>query len=452
MARVVIIGAGLTGLSAAYHLEKKGFYDYVLIEKNKTIGGLCSSVMQDGFIFDYTGHLLHINDPYFKQFIEELIGFDFFNQIKRKAHIYSHQQLTHYPYQVNLHGLPHQVIIDCIEGFVHRDSKKKIKSFHDWVLVQFGAGFARHFFIPYQEKIFSCDIDSITASWTSRFVPTTTLTDILKGTLQKPKDSIGYNANFYYPKKGGIVSWLYPIAQALKRKVITDSRVLQVDTIQKVITLHDGHKEPYEYIINTMPLDMFLNQLVEKPTLDCKKAVKKLKCASVFNFNIGLQKASIADSHWIYYPEKKYPFYRIGFPSNLSSEMAPNGCSSLSGEISFMQKPYAYLYDLYKTAQLQLKKQLDFSHADMITESLITIPHAYVIFDFWREKNLAKILKRLEQERIYSIGRYGAWKYSSMQEAVLDGKSIADCITVMPAKRWYDIPLLNHKIKQKEYV
>ena len=71
MADVVILGAGLTGLSTAYHLEQLGFNDYVLFEKDLEVGGLCRSVVSEGFTFDYTGHLLHINDIYFKSFIEK---------------------------------------------------------------------------------------------------------------------------------------------------------------------------------------------------------------------------------------------------------------------------------------------------------------------------------------------------------------------------------------------
>ncbi len=97
MTRVVIIGAGLTGLSTAYHLEQLGFFDYVIFEKEPEIGGLCRSVTNNGFTFDYTGHLLHINDPYVKILIEKLVGFHNFNYIPRESFIYSQNVFTKYP-------------------------------------------------------------------------------------------------------------------------------------------------------------------------------------------------------------------------------------------------------------------------------------------------------------------------------------------------------------------
>jgi len=114
-----------------------------------------------------------------------------------------------------------------------------------------------------------------------------------------------------------------------------------------------------------------------------------------------------------------------------------------------MQKPLSTVHEEYRTAHTQIKKIFGLTAADIVTEKLITISHAYVTFDFWRERNLPKLLHRLEQEAIHSVGRYGSWKYASMQEAVLDGKKIADTLTMMPAQRWYHVPTTQPK--QKEF-
>ena len=110
MADIVIIGAGLTGLSTAYHLEQAGFFDYKIFEKEATPGGLCRSVEQDGFTFDYTGHLLHTSDNYFRTLLENIVGLDTMNTIKRRSFIYSQGCYTRYPYQINLYGLPPETI------------------------------------------------------------------------------------------------------------------------------------------------------------------------------------------------------------------------------------------------------------------------------------------------------------------------------------------------------
>ena len=108
--------------------------------------------------------------------------------------------------------------------------------------------------------------------------------------------------------------------------------------------------------------------------------------------------------------------------------MAPEGCSSLYGEFSYIKKSPHTLKKTLETALSTTKKLFKLQHEEIVTEKIITIPRAYVIYDFWREKNLPKIHAQLAADNMYSIGRYGEWKYSSMQEAVLDGKKMAEHI------------------------
>jgi protoporphyrinogen oxidase len=434
MSNVVIIGAGLTGISAAYHLEKKQFFNYTLIEKNSTIGGLCGSIKQDGYTFDYTGHLLHTSDDYFRDLIHQIVGFDQFNIIDRRSYVYTHDRYTPYPFQTHLAGLPTSVIADCITGFIQRKKHRKINTFIQLVNQQFGTGFAHHFFIPYQTKIFSYDPHRITASWTSRFVPETSLNDIIEGIQGIIKKS-GYNANFLYPKNGGILSWVETFARALKNNIQTNSAVNKIDIKNKTITLHDGTVHSYDILISTMPLDILLSLLKEGSNSFLHSAANKLLCNSVINFNLGIKNRNISDKHWVYYPEEQYPFYRIGFPHNFSTEMTPLNCSSLYGEFSHLKKPQKWVKETTLHAIAQVKKLYALTDQEIDTECIIPLSHGYVIYDQWRERNLPIILERLAQEQIYSIGRYGAWKYSSMQEAVLDGKAIAELLVTQPAQR-----------------
>lgn len=428
MADIVILGAGLTGLSAAYHLEKQSFFNYKLFEKDTTVGGLCRSVTQDGFTFDYTGHLLHINDSYFHQFIEDIVGFHNFNMIKRRSFIYSHERYTHYPYQMHLHGLPAQTIAECIEGFIARKhSSKPPRSFYSWVLNQFGTGFGKHFFFPYQEKIFSYPIKKLSASWTGRFVPKTSLTQIIQGAIADTStNDVGYNAQFFYPKKGGIAFWVNKMAEQLINPVATDHTVKNINTVTKHVIFTNGHVEPYKKLISTLPLDILLKLLIEPSKNFLKPAARKLKCNSVINFNLGINKPDLSTKHWIYYPETTYPFYRIGFPHNFSEHMTPANMSSLYGEFSHLNSDADTVNKKLIEALHTTKQLLHLTPQDIVTEKIIHIPHAYVIYDRWRDIHIDEIHAHLKNYAISSVGRYGAWKYSSMQEGLLDGKTIAE--------------------------
>ncbi len=450
MAKIVIIGAGLTGLSTAYHLEKKGFSDFSIFEKESEIGGLCRSVQQDGFTFDYTGHLLHTSDIYFRKIIEELVGIENLNTITRRSFIYSHNTFSAYPFQINLQGLPTKVIAECIEGFVKRKKIKKQKTFLQWVQSNFGDGFGKHFFYPYQQKIFAYNLQKITASWTGRFVPQTSLEQIVDGIIGNTQ-SVGYNANFLYPKQGGIHSWVQKFAMQVKKPIQTNCTVTKIDTKNKLVYFANGHRQKYDHLVSTMPLDCLLGLLQERSNNFLKRAQNKLICNSVINFNLGINRENLSDKHWIYFPEDKFPFYRMGFYHNFSKSMAPRGCSSVYGEFAHINKPNSWIQKTTKKSIKKAQELLEIKNSEILTKKIMPISHAYVIYDAWRETNLPKIHNHLHQNNIYSIGRYGHWKYASMQEAVLDGRDMVNQLLILPAQRYWQ-PKKDIKKKRKNGV
>ena len=436
MTKIVIVGAGLTGISTAYHLEKNGFFDYKIFEKEREIGGLCRSAHKDGFTFDYTGHLLHASDDYFRGLLDEVVGLHNMHNIARRSFIYSKGVYTKYPFQINLKGLPSDVISDCISGFASRGKhNKNVKSFDQWVLKNFGAGIAKHFFLPFQKKILAHDLKDVTPSWTQGFVPKTSIKEMINGAVNDSNVDVGYNSQFYYPKSGGIISWVDKFASKLKTKINKNKEITELRLSDKEIIFADGSFEKYDILINTMPLDTLVERIKDKPSTTLRCVSGKLVCNSVVNFNLGINQPDVTSKHWVYYPENKFPFYRVGFPHNFSNGVVPSKCSSLYGEFSHCGASKAKVETLTKKSISAVKSAFKIDDAKIKTEHIIHLSHAYVIYNFWREKNLHKLLHALEENGVHSIGRYGGWKYSSMQDAVLDGKQVSEKLLVKPARR-----------------
>ena len=181
-------------------------------------------------------------------------------------------------------------------------------------------------------------------------------------------------------------------------------------------------------------------------------------CNAIINFNIGFNVQNLTDKHWIYFPEKQYPFYRLGFWHNFSQHLVRKDCSAIYGEISYMPgtKTQRQLYNSVHKSINQIVTLLDLNKNTIVTEKILHLSHAYVIYDAWRKRNLSNLLQRLNNLNIHSIGRFGAWKYSSMQEAVLDGKNMAELcakLSLNPTKTMIsgikDISLENHKSVKK---
>lgn len=449
MAEIVIIGAGLTGLSAAYTLETSNYLDYEIFEQDSRPGGLLKTESIDGFNFDYTGHLLHISNPKFKTFLDTVLNLEQNSIIsKRQSAIFYENSFVLYPFQMNLYGLPTDIIYDCINGFIERKTSiRNPANFHQWVLKYFGAGLGKHFFFPYNGKLLNYDVKKILPSWTGRFVPQTNLKLMLHGALEKAKEQdIGYNSSFYYPKTGGIEFLIKQITSKLSKKIKINHKAVFIDLKNKTITFENGHVEKYKKLITTMPLKTLLEN-----TNAYKHISDKLLCSSVINFNLGFNSPDIGPWHWLYFPENKFPFYRMGFWNNISKSCVKPGHTGIYGETSCLQGSKTQK-EIGKIADISIKNSLNFlgefsglTKNSIVTQKNLHMKFAYVIYNYWREKNLNKILESLIQSSIYSVGRFGGWNYSSMQEAFLDGQNTAELIL-----QDIQVPIYNsHSIKKR---
>ena len=426
---IVVLGAGLAGLSAAMHLQDGR--ELVVLEREERPGGLCRSVVKDGFTFDLTGHLLHLRRPEIKAFVEKLIPEDQFMKIDRRAFIHSHGRLTPYPFQVNTHGLPPEVIAECVIGFVEAMSSGPVTreeaagiSFKQWVYRTFGAGIARHFMIPYNEKLWLTDLDEVTCDWVSWSIPRPTLADVVAGALGISGKAFGYNPSFLYPKRGGIQ--ILPDALAARVKNIRCGQEARaIDATRRTVTLRTGEEIPYEHVVSTVPLPRLLEMTKGLPSW-MGGAARGLRHIAVINLNIGLDRPVHSDKHWIYFPEDEFVFYRAGFPASFTPAAAPDGCSSIYLEVSARPGEPWEEERLFEQARAGLIRAGIITASDrIVTKAAFHINPAYVIYDRHRQEALPRIHAELARAGIRSIGRYGGWYYNSMEESLADGRDMA---------------------------
>jgi len=415
--KVVILGAGLTGLTAAHFLENPGRGGKktkpFILEKKDCAGGLCRTEGKGGFSFDYTGHLLHFKnkDSVWKSFITDNLKIDL-KKHSRRAAIHIMNNLVPYPFQYHLAYLPKNEKEKCVRDYlkVYKTAKKRgggDESFRRWALNSFGRRMASLFFIPYNKKLWNFNLNKMSTSWMGRFVPGPDAKMILKGADKKdPSQSAGYNTSFYYPRKGGIGQ--LPQALEKEKNIIFNADVKKIDFRNKKV-LFEGGEMPYDRLISTIPLPELLNYLKGSPV---KRLAKKLKWAGVYNMNIAVKKNFSKLGHWIYFPHGKVPFYRLGFLSNFSD--VPEKFSTIYIESSYRSEGK-------QTSAASVMKFLNISGSEIVVQKNLNIPYAYVIYDMEREKTLAEIQEFLTSRDIVSTGRFGGWKYSTMEEAMQDG-------------------------------
>ncbi|MFZ3091570.1 MAG: FAD-dependent oxidoreductase [Nitrospirota bacterium] len=429
---IAIIGAGLAGLSTAYHLKK----DYAVYERENEVGGLCKSYTIDGFTFDYTGHLLHFRNKEIKRLVTRLLN-NRLIEIKRRAYIFSKNIYTEYPFQANTFGLPKEVVKECLMGFIEaflkqgqgargkgQDKENKTETFEDWIYKTFGKGIAKHFMIPFNEKFWKTSLDKLTSDWVSWLVPMPKIEDVVSGAIGIGNKDIGYNPVFYYPVDGGI--GLLPKAFLPHIKNLNlGMKISKISLKKKTLTFTNGNTAEYDYLVSTMPLPELIRICDDIPS-NIRLLAKGLKYVSVYDINLGIRREKISDKHWIYFPEKEHPFYRIGFPMNFSKSLAPEGCSSMYVEISHKDGREIPKERLINDAVNGLIKAGILRKDDEIAvKDVIDIRYAYTIYDRHRQKAVPVIQKYLGEKGIFPIGRYGAWEHTSMEDAIYQGKVTA---------------------------
>lgn len=422
-APVVILGGGLTGISTAFHLRRP----WLLLEKEARLGGHARTDETRGFHFDKTGHWLHLRDPYMKALVAELLPGQLL-AVERKARVFSHGALTRYPFQGNLHGLPPAVISECLTDFVraHADPKSQepAKNFEDFCLKRFGAGISRHFMVPYNQKLWGVHPREITAAWCSRFVPIPKLEDVIKGAVGDVPPEIGYNVSFLYPKEGGIETLTRSLVARLGGgQVQLSTPVEALDLRARTVTV-GGEALTWRSVVATIPLPELVARLVDCPPA-IAAAAAKLRCTPVRYLNVATKSAPKADFHWIYVPEEKYPFYRVGIYSNAVPSMAPPGRGSLYVELSD-RGPTPRLDDLLPDVAQALAAAGAINGADdLLFAELKELQYAYVVFDDNYYSAVDTIIKYLESNDVFPRGRYGSWIYNAMEDSILAGREIA---------------------------
>jgi protoporphyrinogen oxidase len=437
---IVIIGAGLSGLSTAYFLRRGGRRDYALFEREDRPGGLVRSHVIDGFTFDYTGHFLHLRDPDIRRLVARWLGKQL-PAVVRNSSIFSHGIYTRYPFQTNTYGLPVDVVKACVLGYVQArfgavdtvfdepteetGLPEPRHSFARWIYEAFGSGIAKHFMIPYNDKLLGIHPRHLTSKWMERFVPPVQLEAVIEGALTDKTASLGYNASFLYPAEGGIET----IGQEIARHagtINTSHEVVRIDTRKRRVHFADGGSVEYETLVSTMPLPLLCRCLHPLPH-GIADAAGKLRCSSLFAINWGIRGDRTEGRQWVYVPERKFCFYRAGCYSNAARSMAPRDHASVWIEVAYNGRRPVDRKKVRLAALDGLREMgILTGRRDIVAEWPLDIPFAYVTFDAHHAKATRTIHNHLERHNIYSIGRYGRWEYSSMEDAILQGRETAN--------------------------
>lgn len=437
---ICIVGAGPTGLGAAWRLQERGHRSWLLIEARRHPGGLAGSVVDErGFTWDLGGHVLFSHYEYFDRLMDDLLPGGWIEHV-REAWVWMRGRFIPYPLQNNIWRLPPRDLMACLEGLLaihgadgHRPPPT---NFREWILRSFGTGLAEVFMLPYNRKVWAYDPSELDVGWVGERVATVDLGRVLRNLVFQIEDTgWGPNATFRYPAQGGTGAIWRALADRLpEQRMMFDRRVVRIFTGERRVELSDGTSHRYETLISSMPLDRLLRSLVDRPDLARLGGRFRYSSSHIVGIGVdGMVPPTLATKCWMYFPEPDVPFYRVTVLSNYSPHNVPRPGQqwSLLCEVSESPaKPVNGSQLIDQVLDGLRSVELLSPDADIASTWSIRLERGYPTPFVGRDALLDEVDPALRQLGIWSRGRFGAWKYevSNQDHSLMQGVEAVDHI------------------------
>ncbi len=410
----LIIGGGVSGLCAALFLGG----DTLILEREGEPGGYCRSVRRDGFVWDYAGHFFHFRTDRGRDFFLSLFDEGEVLEAEKSCRVLYRGRLIGYPFQTHLQELDKAELIDCLYELFHRPASAARDSFLAMLYGGYGRAITDKFLRPYNEKLYACDLRGLSPAAMGRFFPAAEPMAIIDS-LKRETDG-SYNRRFFYPKGGA-----GELAERLCRRLPPDSlltgrSLVSLDPAAKTAVDSEGMRYRYDRLINTAPLPRFLSLLGPEGA----RLAAGLSANKVLALNLGFEgPGPLPGLHWLYVPEPEARYYRVGFYDSLQG----GGRASLYAEIAYPAGAEIDAEAALDETLFALRRQgLIQPDNRLLASCALIMDPAYVHIGPDTEQELRRVKAALASLDLYSIGRYGSWRYCSTEDCILEAAVLAE--------------------------
>ncbi len=413
----IILGAGISGISASYHLNQKDI-ENIIFEKDDDWGGLCGNFEINGFRFDKAIHLSFTTNEYVKDLFSK--STEYITHKPLAYNYYKGSWLKH-PAQNNLEPLSLNEKIEIISDFMENPNQKEnIKNYEEWLKAQYGNYFSEHFPIPYTRKYWTLEAKDLSTTWVGNRMYQPNIKEVLKGAFEKETPNTYYASEMRYPLKGGYKSFLNYMRKDCDIRL--NKKVIEINIVNKIVYFEDNTSQKYDDLISSIPLPEYKNLIKDMP-IEVKNTCDKLKYTSIALVSIGLNKPNIPKYLWFYIYDEDILAARCYSPSIKSPDNVPNGCSSLQFEIYFSKDKQLNLSnnELIEHIIEKSDKMNVFNKEDIIVKDCRVIEYGNVIFYHGMEDDRKIVLDYLEKLNIKTVGRFGKWEYLWSDQSLLSG-------------------------------
>ncbi|HAZ13985.1 MAG: amine oxidase [Bdellovibrionales bacterium GWA2_49_15] len=415
----LILGAGPTGLGAAYRLKEMGELNFLVLEAQDDVGGLSRSFVDDaGFTWDIGGHVQFSHYEYFDEVMEQAVSHSDRHLHEREAWVYFNNKFIPYPFQNNIHLLHDELAMKCLSGLQSIPKTSSPRNFREWILSNFGQPLSDIFMFPYNYKVWAHPPELMNYSWIGERVSVVDLARIQRNFVSKlPDKNWGPNNQFWFPKKGGTGTiWKNVTALIGRENFQFNINIRSIDFKLRRVILADGNEIRYKSLFSTIPLPT-LGQLLSPPQESLIKNASQLLYSSGHIIGIGIKGPLPEHLHkkcWIYFSEDQNPCYRVTIFSNYSPSHVPHPgmeysllCEVSSSKYKAVQPETLMAEVIAGLISTTLMRPDD----EILSKWYFKAHYSYPTPSLERDRLLKELLLQLETFHIYSRGRFGGWKY-----------------------------------------
>jgi len=404
---IYILGAGISGLTIADNLNT----DFAIIEKNGYPGGLSTQYRSGEYWFDFSGHYFHFSEKEnIKKYLE---NFAEFREYERDSRIYLFGGLIPFPVQYHLSYFPEKTGRKILSE-MRSNRENKSENLEESLSGKFGPTLYKLFFKPFMTKYYRRNLSEIIPEMDRGSIPVPDVKSVEEGLAGKNFKDTGYNPLFYYPS-GGLKAFIEKFGEKAAGRIRYNEKVEEIDLKSRIIRSDKGEYN-FSEIVNTMSLRDLMKVL--GPGTEWQEYEQKLESVSTLVVNLILSEKR-ENFHWVYLPEASIGFYRAGYYPGHPDIACYLERSLKEGERYDTGKEKEEVISVLKKLNMIISED-EIRHFD-----IRVIPNSYVIFNKEWKNIVPGLIEELKGHGIYSIGRYGAWDYSSMSDDIKSGISIA---------------------------
>lgn len=393
--KYAVLGAGPSGLAFADALKKNGETSFVVLEKERTAGGLCRSTVLDGAPFDFGGgHILDVRNAEARDYLFSYLPENEWNTFDRVTKIVVDGYEIDYPMEANIWQLPEALQREYLSSIAKAGCNNGLpmpERFTDWIAWKLGDKIAKSYMLPYNQKIFSCDLDTLGTYWLNK-LPDVSYEEVISSCrAHRPFDRLPAHARFYYPKKYGYGEAFLRIAAGLSGHIEYGEPVTALDLPARRV---NGTWEA-ETIVNTVPWDGIAASFPQ----EIRTEIDKLEHAGTdIDY---FRDAPPTPAHWTYYADIGLSYHRIIHRCNLQPGAAGH----------------------WTETNAKRRK------ADAGGEYHFENEYTYPLNTISKPEAIRKVLGWAEENGVYGLGRWGEWEHFNSDVVISRAFALAKKLT-----------------------